>query len=206
MTLRDVLRSARKHWVWVVLPVVALTAAMAFVSTRSAPVYRSTATLYIALSAGSSAGDLNQGSSYTQSQMTSFARLATLPVTLDPVVQELGLDTTSRALAGSVAATSPKDSSLLDVAVTGSSPELTAEVANAVAVRLGQVVEELAPAGEAGSPIRATVVSEAVAPGAPIAPSTRRNVLAGFIAGVLLGLVAAWARTALDTRVFGKIA
>jgi len=201
MTLHDVLRSARKHWVWVVLPVVVLTACMAFLSSRTNPVYRSTATLYVALAAGSSAGELNQGSSYTQGQMTSFARLATLPVTLDPVVRDLGLDMSSRALAGSVAVSSPKDSSLLDVTVTGASPERTARVANAVAVQLGTVVEDLAPAGEVGSTIRATVVSEAVAPTHPVAPNTRRNLLAGLLAGVLLGLVAAWMRDAVDTRV-----
>ncbi|MCM0640779.1 polysaccharide biosynthesis tyrosine autokinase [Cellulomonas wangsupingiae] len=201
MTLRDVLRSARKHWAWVVLPVVVLTAGMAFVSSRTAPVYRSTATLYVALAAGSSAGELNQGSSYTQGQMTSFARLATLPVTLDPVVRELGLDVSPRSLAGSVAVSSPKESSLLEISVTGGSPERTASVANAVALQLGKVVEDLAPAGEAGSTIEATVVSEAVAPTHPVAPNTRRNVLAALLAGVLLGLVAAWGREALDTRV-----
>lgn len=201
MTLRDVLRSARKHWWWVVLPVVALTLGMGVVSARSTPVYRSTATLYVALAAGGSAGDLNQGSSYTQNQMTSFARLAVLPVTLEPVVRDLDLDTSARQLAKTVAATSPKDSSLLDIAVTGTSPEQTALVANAVAAQLGQVVEALAPKGEAGSTITATVVSEAVAPAFPIAPNTRRNVLAAFLAGLLIGLAAAWARDALDTRV-----
>ncbi len=44
------------------------------------------------------------------------------------------------------------------------------------------------------------VVTAATAPGAPIAPKTARNTLLGLVAGLFLGIILAFARDSLDTR------
>ncbi|QGQ20148.1 polysaccharide biosynthesis tyrosine autokinase [Cellulomonas sp. JZ18] len=202
MTLRDVLAAVRKHWVLMLLPVLVLAGGIGYLSVTAVPQYRAHAAVYVTIAAAEDPGDLNQGTSYTQAQMLSYARLASLPVVLDPVAAELGLDETGRELAGRVTASTSGDVSILDVSVTSASPDEAAAVANAVVDQMRVAIEDLAPAtASGGSAVTARVVEEAVPPSAPFAPSTRRNVLAAGFAGLVLGVLAAWLREALDTRV-----
>jgi succinoglycan biosynthesis transport protein ExoP len=89
--------AALRQW-WPILVGGALIGALLGwgVSQAAIPSYRSTATLYFSLSAGDSGNDLNQGSTYTQSQMLSFAELATSDTVLAPAIQALDLDVTPR--------------------------------------------------------------------------------------------------------------
>ncbi|MDM7855584.1 polysaccharide biosynthesis tyrosine autokinase [Cellulomonas alba] len=202
MSLHDFLTVLRKRWVWVLVPVLVLGGLVTALSMRATPVYRATASMYVALSAGNTASDLNQGSTFTQSQMTSFARLATLPIVTGPVVEKLGLSVPPKQFAHSVSAATPQGTSILSVSVTSADPQRAAAGANAVAAQLVKVVESLAPTGTDGrSTIQATVVDEATPPSYPIAPNTKRNVIGAVFAGLVLGLLLAFLREALDTRV-----
>ncbi|NTW38912.1 MAG: capsular biosynthesis protein, partial [Cellulomonadaceae bacterium] len=202
MTLRDLLASFRKHLMLVVATTVLATVLVGVVSHYSEPVYRSSASLYFSLSVGQSASDLNQGNTYTQSQMLSFAQLATMPIVLDPVIERLGLDTTSQQLASSVSASRAQETSILDISAASRSAATAADVANAVAAQLVVVVEDLALRDANGdSTVNAKQVKDAQVPLYPIAPNTRRNVLAGFVVGILAGLLLAYLRDVLDTRV-----
>ncbi|MDM7830697.1 polysaccharide biosynthesis tyrosine autokinase [Cellulomonas edaphi] len=202
MSLVEFLRTARKHWVWVLVPTLALATLVGYLSWSSTPTYRASASVYVALSAGDTAQDLNQGANYTQGQMLSFARLATLPVVLDPVIEELGLETTARRLGHRIAAATPQNTSILTISATGTDPEATAALANAVARSAADAIEDLAPSSASGrSTVEATIVDKAEAPQQPFAPNTRRNVLAALFAGLLLGLIAGYLREVLDTRV-----
>jgi polysaccharide biosynthesis transport protein len=159
MTLRELVGSFRKHVLIIIMTVIAATGAAGVLSYVADPVYRSSSSLHFSLDFGRSASDLNQGQAYTQSQMLTFAQLATLPVVLDPVIEELGLPTTAQALGSSVTASRPQDATILEISATGGSPEQTALVANAVALQLAEVAEDFAPRDEAGrSTVRVRVV------------------------------------------------
>lgn len=202
MSLVDFLAAARKHWVWVLLPALLLSGAVGYLSLSATPVYRASASLYVALTTGDTASDLNQGSSYTQGQMLSFARLTTLPIVLNPVIDDLELDTNAKQLGRRIAASTPQTTSILTVSATGTNPEATAALANSVAQSTAKVIESLAPASDKGeATVQATIVDEAQPPVYPIAPNTKRNVVAALFAGLLLGLIAAYLREVLDTRV-----
>ncbi|WP_051640249.1 polysaccharide biosynthesis tyrosine autokinase [Cellulomonas sp. URHE0023] len=202
MSLVDFLTAARKHWFWVLMPVLLLGGMVGYLSSNATPVYRASASMYVALTAGDSASDLNQGSSYTQGQMLSFARLTTLPIVLTPVIEELGLDTSAKRLGHRIVAATPQNTSILTVSATGTDPEATAALANSVAANTADVIESLAPANESGeATVKVTIVDEADPPQNPIAPNTKRNVMAALFAGLLLGLIAAYLREVLDTRV-----
>ncbi len=202
MSMRELVMAARKHWVLVLLPVLVLGGAIGYLSMKTPPSYRSSATVYVTLSSSGSATDLNQGANYTQAQMLSFAQLATMPIVLEPAIEELGLGISPKQLAERVSASTPSGTSLLTVSVAGSSPQATAEAANAVAAELTTVIQALAPVSESGrGTITATIVKDAVPPAYPFSPNTKRNVMAAVFAGLLLGIVAAYLRQALDTRV-----
>ena len=61
--------------------------------------YKATTRSFVSLRGGQTAGELLQGSTFVQNSIQSFVQLAGMPVVLDPVIQQLGLDTTASKLA-----------------------------------------------------------------------------------------------------------
>jgi succinoglycan biosynthesis transport protein ExoP len=191
----------RRAWGMVACVVLGVGAAVTL-SLLATPTYTSTAGLFFSLQHGNTANDLAQGATFTRDQMASYATLATAPVVLGPVIEELDLDTDPSALAHQVAATAPNDTVVLSVSVTSTSPEEAARIAGAVADRLVDVVEEVAPADTEGrATVRVTPVAPAEVPDAPSSPDTTLNALVGLVGGVALGALYAFLRETLDTRV-----
>lgn len=202
MSVRNYLASIRKHWVWVALPLVLITVAVGVLSMQLPKVYTSRAALFVSMNTGRSATDLAQGSMFTQSQMASFGRLATMPTQLQPVVDELELDMSARELAKYISVSAPSGQVVLYVSADAGNPETAKRLADAVAAQLAKTIEEVSPTDSEGNTlVQAQVVDEAALPRYPSAPDTRRNVAAAAFGGLLLGLLAAVLRDVLDTRV-----
>lgn len=171
-------------------------------SSLATPLYRATTSVYFSLPSGDSATDLSQGSTYTQAQMLSFAELATQPVVLDAVIDELGLEETTRELADQISTRASRDTVILSISVARESPEQAALIANTVADEMRTVVRDLAPKDAAGDPsINAETVGEATPPKYPFRPNKRLNVAVALVGGLLLGTALTIARELFDTRV-----
>jgi capsular exopolysaccharide synthesis family protein len=192
----------RRRWRWIVLTTVLGTVA-AFGYSQSQPrIYEATASAFFSLQYGDSAADLVQGSTYTQNQIESFARLATTPAVLTPVIQRLDLDLRPRELAGRVHASAPLDTVIVDITVSDRSPETSQQIANEVAESLSVVVEDVAPKDSRGnSTVRVITVAEADLPSAAVSPDVPLDVAVGLLLSLLLGLGAAWLREMTDNRV-----
>ncbi|MGO1174266.1 MAG: polysaccharide biosynthesis tyrosine autokinase, partial [Actinomycetaceae bacterium] len=146
--------------------------------------------------------DLAQGSTFAQRQMTSFAEVATSPLVLEPVIEEVGLDVTARELAGMVTVSVPQDTVILEVSTTSTSPDDAARISNAVAGQLASTAASLSsPDGGETAPVQATVMTPAQVPGSASSPDVVRNGALGLVVGLLLGLGAAFVRHLADTRV-----
>lgn len=214
MHLSDYVSILRKRWLYVVAPVLISVAVSLGLSFSAVPEYQSTASVYFALPYGNTANDLVQGSNFAQQQLSSYATLATLPVVLEPVIKRLDLvegdeesgfvPTSARTLAGAITATASVDSVIIDITATNSSPAAAAQIANAVATELGVVVNQLSPRNDSGnSQIDVSTVATATAPSSPSSPKTKRDLGVAALAGLFLGLLLAYARDRLDTRVRG---
>ncbi|MCR2814120.1 polysaccharide biosynthesis tyrosine autokinase [Microbacterium sp. zg.Y1090] len=205
MTAVDYFRSLRRRWVViVVLTVLGGLAGFAYASTQT-ETFRAQAAVVVIPTRGDSTMELVQGSNYVQGLVQTYAVVATSPAVLGPVIEELELDTTPRALAGRITVDSPLDTTVLEIAATGADPEMTANIANAVADQLADAVEDLAPQTQTSGPaVRVETISEAVAPRAPIAPNTRLIAIAGALAGFVLGVVYAVLRQLLATRLTSR--
>ena len=150
-------------------------------SLATTPQYRSTTTLFFYLSGGDSATQLLQGSTYAQNQVRSFALLAEQPVVLEPVIAELGLDTTSNDLAKSVTTNVPLDTVVMEISVTDTSPTQAAAVANAIGTQMGVVLTDLSPGDSAtggagadpanGASVKVSTVAPATPPGFAYSPT-----------------------------------
>lgn len=202
MTLGELFGMVRKRWLYVVVPILLAAVAATTVTWITPKTYQAVASVYFSLPLARSANDLNQGANYTQQQLASFASLATKPVVLDPVIDDLALPLTAAQLAGRVSASISAETVIIDVSVTDGDPQQAARISNAIATRLIEVVVDLSPEDASGQPaIAATVVAAAVPSTGPISPRGQVNLAAGLLAGLLIGLMAAIARERLDTRV-----
>jgi tyrosine-protein kinase len=198
---RDYLDILRRRWLSVLI-IALTTLAVASLLTLAMPKkYTATTRLFFAV-ASDSVSELAQGSNFAEKQMSSFAKVATSPLVLEPVVQQLALPTTAAKLEESVEATVPPDTVILEIAATDPDPRRAAAIANAVGARLGQAAGDLSPSREDGSEaVRATTLAVAEVPIAPSSPNVPRNLGIGLILGLLLGMGVAILRQLLDTKV-----
>lgn len=205
MELRDLLTMVRTHWVAIVVLAILGGLAAAAMSLTAEPSYRAQTTVLVSVRTGDSITDLNQGSSYAERQVQTYAEVARAPIVLEGVVDELDLPTTAGGLRSSVSASVQSTTALIDITVTRPSAEQAAAIANAVAEGLAAAVADLSPAQATGGPsVVITPISPAVAPGKPFAPDVPQNVMLGIALGLVLGLSWATLRTTLDTKVRGE--
>lgn len=202
MDLVDYLRALRKHWILVVLSVLLGGGAGYGAYSTSAPVYRADCLMFVSMYDTGNAALLMQGSMFTQQRVQSYTSVLESPKVLAPVISELGLETTPRALAEHVGSSAPIGTVLIEVTVDESSPQLAADVANSISRHFGTAVSELEQATpETMSPVRINVLRPAEVRRDPIAPDLVKMLALGLLAGAVLGTGLAILREVLDTTV-----
>lgn len=202
MELGEYLAALRKGWV--VIALLALLGGGAGYAQAAAgtPTYRSSSTVFVSLTRGETVSELVQGATYTQNLVESFVQLATMPVVLEPVIEELGLTTSPRALAATVTADSPLNTVIIQISAVNQNPQRAADVANAVASHLSNTAKDLSPtAADGAASLEMTVIAEAQPSSTPFSPRPKVDAIAGFGAGLGLGVLLALARAQLDTRI-----
>jgi capsular exopolysaccharide synthesis family protein len=189
---------------WLIIAALALVGAVTgwLYANSMTPNYRATTNVFVSVNGGGTAGELVQGSTFVQNSVESFAKLASMPVVLDPVIEDLQLDTTAKALGRSISANNPLNTVILQISTTGPQPQLAADISNAVARQLAVTVQNLSPRTAAGqSSIELTVVAPAVPPETPFEPNTRFLGVTGLALGLGAGVILALLLTIFDTRV-----
>ena len=202
MELQQYLRVVRRYWRSAIATLLLCVVVAAAVTLAQKPTYTASSALFVAVESGDSAGELSQGATYAERQVTSFVSVATTTVVLQPVIDELSLDLTPVQLKKKLTVTTPAATSLINVSATDGDPAQAARIADAVAASLTRAVDELSPDGGTGKGlVAATVIDPAVAPISPTAPRPTVNLALGVVLGLLLGVGQAVLRSALDTRV-----
>lgn len=189
MTVGDYLRAIVRSWLVVVILAV-LGAAGGYGYAQLTPdTYRSTGAVLVTSDRGDSTTELVQGSAYVQNLVATYVLLAKSELVLQPVIDELDLETTPRALASTITASSPLNSVVIEVSATSGSPRLAQKITEAVIESLATVVSnEVAPQADGQPTVRLTVIQNADQPRFPFAPSTRNYVLLGGLIGLALGI------------------
>jgi succinoglycan biosynthesis transport protein ExoP len=201
LTLVRLSRIVARSWPFVVA-LGLLGALGAFVvSNAQAPIYKSTSSVYFSLRQAVTSSDLNQGSAYTESQMLSFATLATSSITLNRVIDDLNLNTSPRELAKTISTAIPQNTVILDVTASSGSASRSAQIANSVTSQLAEVVGELAPATKDAEPaVSARVIQPAVIPATQSSPNKTSDTALGGVLGLLIGLIGCVLFALGDTR------
>ncbi|SFC27305.1 capsular exopolysaccharide family [Nocardioides terrae] len=201
MDLREYIAALRKRWYLVAALTLVGTFFGVYQAESAEPQYRATSKAFVSLSRGANTQELVQGTTYTQSLVQSYVALATMPVVLDPVIQELHLPVSARALAGSITAATPLNTVIIEISATTSDAALAADISNAVAQHLSETITDLSPESGAAETVRVDVVAPAVPPSFPVSPNKRLLVLVGFIGGLVAGVALAVVRGLFDTRI-----
>ncbi|HCS60625.1 MAG TPA: chromosome partitioning protein [Microbacterium sp.] len=205
MDLRDYLRILHKNWIVIlVLLLVGLAGGAAYAFTQ-APKYVASTQLYVSVrTEGAATGDLVQGTTFARQMVTSYVDVIGTALVLDPVVDELKLDTSATALAGRITATTPLNTVLINITATDADPELAAKIADATAASFAEVVQNdlERPDTEGGaSPVQITITDPAAEPTVPSSPNIPLLVVLGGLLGLAAGIAFAVLRTVLDTRI-----
>jgi polysaccharide biosynthesis transport protein len=199
--LGEYLDILRRRWLGVLiiaLTVLALASAVTLITPKK---YTATTRLFVAV-AGESVTELAQGSNFTEKQMSSYAEVATSRRVLEPVIGQLGLQTTPDQLARSVEATVPVGTVILEIAVTDLDPTRAADIANATGQEFAKAAGELSPERRDGTiAVRVTTIAAAQLPTEASSPNIPLNLGVALIIGLLLGLGVAVLRHVLDTKV-----
>jgi len=206
LTLPDYLSLLRKYWRSIAaITLVAISLAATY-CVLVQPTYTSKASLFFSVNSANSASDLNAGSSYAESQVQSFAKVACTDIVLQPVIDKLGLATTPGQLAEQVTVTVPTKTATLDLAVVTNSPDSAAQLANAISEQLvTTTIDQLSPPSPDGTKsVTATIISSAELPVVPTTPNTMRNLALGAMLGLLLGAGLAIVRDMLNLSIHSE--
>ncbi|WP_309064547.1 polysaccharide biosynthesis tyrosine autokinase [Microbacterium sp.] len=205
MELRDYVRILHKNWIMLVVLLVLGLACGAGYAFMQAPKYVASTQLYVSVrTEGAATGDLVQGTTFARQMVTSYVDVVDTAVVLEPVIEELGLDTNVAALASRVEASAPLNTVLIDISVTDGDAEKAAEITNAIAKSFSDVVQgtlEQPASADAASPVQITVTEPAVPPASPASPNVRMLIILGGLLGLAVGVGLAMLRTLLDTRI-----
>jgi capsular exopolysaccharide synthesis family protein len=205
LDLPDYLRVLARRWRTVVVLALLGTAAGALAVHLTTPQYRATSTLFVSLQDLSDTIQLNQGNSFAQARVRSYAEVVVSPKVTEPVVRGLGLEMEPSELAEKISTEVPLETVLLKVTVTDTAPAQAARISNAVADRFADVIADIErPEDAETSPVRLTITEPAVKPSAPYSPNVVLNVALALAGGLVLGVGLAFARESLDTSVRGR--
>jgi capsular exopolysaccharide synthesis family protein len=203
--LRDYIRILQKNWIAIlVLLLVGLAGGGAYAYLQ-APKYVTSTQLYVSVrTEGAATGDLVQGTTFARQMVTSYVDTIGTALVLDPVIEELGLDTTARQLAGQISASTPLNTVMINISVTDTDPKRAAAIADQTAISFTDAVQNTLerPAVEGGvSPVHVTVTNPAAVPTAPSSPNIPLLIVIGGLLGLAAGVGFAVLRTVLDTRI-----
>ncbi|TFV96980.1 polysaccharide biosynthesis tyrosine autokinase [Orlajensenia leifsoniae] len=201
MDFKQTIRVIRRQWIPVVVTILAgILAAIAYVAVAPAQYTTQTKLLLEPTGGTGTAQELVAGNNLLVQQVGTFTQLASTPVVLQPVIDELGLDTTADKLADKVSVASVGLSALIAIEATADTPEGAVDLGNAVAASLSDQIES---SGSSTSPaaISVSVVQEPVAPASPSSPNTILAILIGLFGGLAVAFIIVVLAELLNTRV-----
>lgn len=175
-------------------------------SLLQAKTYSSTATGLVVPIGEDTLSSALAGDNLAQSKAVDYGSLATSRPFAEAVIAELGLDASPAIVLQNIDVTVPEDTVEVRVTAEGTSPEAAANLADAWVATLGDRVGDVETVGENGTEATARVTFQplynAGLPAGPSSPQLFRNVVLGALGGLFIGLLYAFARHAMDRRIW----
>lgn len=189
----------RRRWLPILLCLLAGGTGGYYLGHHQAKVYAAHSRAFVSVSSTHSINAAIQGTVLTNNQIQTFASIASSRAVAQRVVTELHLTESPTTLAKQLGAVVEKNTSIIDINASASTPFAAQELANSAAVALGDEIEAL----EVGQPnkVTARILDLATTPTSPIAPRPTLDLTIGILLGLLAGLSAAALLDALDRTI-----
>ena len=129
--------------------------------------------------------------------INTYNDIITSPVILNPVIEELKLDTVPEQLESQITLSSENDSKVFYIEVTDSTPEQAVNIANVTA----EVFKEKIPSLMNVDNINILSAAEISEYPNPIKPDKKLNIAIGAVIGIMLGIGVAFLLEILDTTI-----
>lgn len=177
--LRELFYALKKH-ILIILAALLAGAVIAGAATKIfiTPVYSATSTMLVLTKETtlSSLADLQIGSQLTKD----YNILITSRTVLQDVVDELNLDMSYKELKGCITVDNPTDTRILSITATNTDPEMAKKIADTLAKTsadfIGDKMEVTPP----------KIIEEGEVPIVQTSPNTKKNVMVGALAGLVL--------------------
>ena len=124
MDVHEYLGVLRRGVVFIVLGVLLGLLGGAAVQSMEGPSYQATTRDLVTNKTSGDLDDWLQASNFTQSRIASYVLVASSGLVLEPVIADLGLQTTVEDLARQITVTAPPDTFIIEITATAASPEL----------------------------------------------------------------------------------
>lgn len=177
--LRELFYALKKH-ILIVLAALLAGAVIAGAATKIfiTPVYSATSTMLVLTKETtlSSLADLQIGSQLTKD----YNILITSRTVLQDVVDELNLEMSYKELKGCITVDNPTDTRILSITATNTDPEMAKKIADTLAKTSADFIGDKM---EVTSP---KIIEEGEVPTVQTSPSTKKNVMVGALAGLVL--------------------
>ena len=220
MDIHDYLGVLRRGWALLVIGVLVGIAGGFAAQAMQVPSYSATSRDLITNDTTSDLGDSLQASNLAQSRIASYVQVVTSGLVLQPVIDQLGLNTSVDELASRMSVTSPPNTLVIEITATAATPSLAQRIANAASRIFSSAVADEIESGvlstpaptaspAAGAPIvtkktipvKVVNIEQAALPTAANASYGSIFLVVGGLVGLAAGLVLASLRESLDRRV-----
>ena len=207
ISLGELLQMIRKHIVSAIVVCVVVFAAVAAYTFLAPKKYEATAELLAmsgqgAISDNANASQYSSIGSYINTQIATYPQLVKTEAVLEPVIDDLGLDTTVAETAELITASNPDGTFMVGITAETEDPALSQQLANAVADSLSeQVSTSMNTVTKDQAPVSLSVVQQAALPEGQSSPNVPLYLAAGLVVGVILGIGFAIVREMLNTRI-----
>lgn len=177
--LRELFFALKKH-ILVILAALLAGAVIAGVYTKAfiTPMYSATSTMLVLTKETTltSLADLQIGSQLT----SDYSMLITSRTVLEDVVDELNLDMDYKELKSSISINNPTDTRILEITVTNSDPKMCKTIVDDLTKTASKFI------GEQMEVTEPKIIEEGEVPTANISPNTKKNIMIGALAGLVL--------------------
>lgn len=202
MSLREFLKLLRNRWITITgFTVVMILGAVVYTLLQT-PMYKASTRLYVSTMSAASASEMYQGNRLSQDRVLSYTQLLMGETLAQRTIDRLDLSMNAGDLKERVTAKSKPGTILIDVSVLDESPVRARDIANALSEEFVVMVRELETPSQGEKPeARVVVEQRASVPKYPVVPQKARNLAAGAVLGIVLGVGMGFVRDLLDNTV-----
>lgn len=186
-------RLLEKFWIIVLTAILCTAISGVYSFFIAKPVYQATSKLYVTNSKNSALNlsDLQIGSYLTSDYQEVFKTWEVHEL----VIQELGLPYSYGTLESMLSVTNPSNTRILNITVSSGDPLEATQIANSYAAVAKKYISATMATEEPN------VLSDALPPVSPVSPNKTRNIVMGFILGVMLGVGVITIQFILDDKI-----